>query len=155
MIVASIFYVTAEEEHSFITIVVNEYDVGLDGGINTDILGYRSGLTDREAPIYYFGSSVKLGGLCSYPEDRANHYYEVQLLCSPALSDRLSQKVKDLHKVDKSDMPIYRKYKNMSVPVYEKPFGLALVEKVRGKDAWSIWMQVDRQTISDALVIMN
>ncbi len=141
------------DEYSFIIVKVENIEISLNSGMNFETRGFFvTGENDR---IYSFGSNIEITGECIYPEDRMGQKFIVTLAGSSKPSDHLELKLKDLMQLDRNGAPVYKKYKDRIRPVYKEPIGLALVDKVRGENKWLVYLQVDRQMISDSLVLAS
>lgn len=141
------------EEYAFISVKVKTVEMALDAGINFHPYGWYP--TGEDDLIYTFGSDLQITGECIYPLDRVGHEFLVILRGSSTPSDHLKLKLEDLHKLDQHGSPVYKKYKDGSRPVYNEPLGLTFVDKVRGENKWTVWLQTDRQMVSDSLVLAS
>jgi len=146
---------TKEDEHTLLAIEVDDYEVRTDAGINLHLLGSMQDLLDDEDPVYSFNTELEISGICTYPEERAGDRYDVSLHSSTATPYKLQLKIKDLHKRDKYNSPIYRKYRGVSRAVYEEPYALSYLEKVRGEPRFRVWMQVAPQMVTDSLILLT
>ena len=143
-----------QPDYSFITIVVDEYSARADAGIHLDLLGTTRYVRNDEEPAYRFETSLVLTGLCSYPEDRIGHRYDISLIGDSTGCD-FPLRINDLHERDKNGLPRYRTFRGGQYPVYATPPPLAYTEKIRGENRWAIWLRVAPRMVSDALVMLS
>lgn len=87
---------------------------------------------------------VELTETCIYPEPRANEKYAIVI--HGKQSERSEPRLKDVLVRDKDNLPIYRNYRERQLPVYERPFGFAILERNRATDRWPTSICIPAQT---------
>jgi len=124
---------SAEERHTRIAIVVENYDAHVDAAINHNVYApqYAWDL-NHDDPVYSFTSFLRINGISVYPEDRRQERYELTIYGDDAPSRKLSASLKDVQARDKHGSPMYRNYRGREIPIYDPPKGMGLLEKVRG-----------------------
>ena len=70
-------------------------------------------------------------------------------------SGREHPKLKDIRARNTEGQIVYRKYRDMQVPVYTCSPGLAVTTKSRGTREWQVCLWVARRTASDILTVLN
>lgn len=142
-----------EPEYALIAITVDDYTVHADAGINLSLLGSPRAV-DEDEPVYRFETTLELSGLCTDPEDRAGHRYDITMRGAPTGYEH-SLAIKHLREHDKNSLPRYRAYRGGQLPVYAPPPPLAFVNKVRGEDCWTVWLTVAPQIVTDSLILLS
>ena len=92
-------------------------------------------------------------GTAIYPEARANDIYNITIYEDS--SGRKHPKLKDMQARDKEGHFVYRKCRDMQVPVCTPSPGLAVVKKIRGAREWQTCLWVEHRTASDYLTVLN
>ena len=143
-----------EPEYTSVVATIDTYDVETHASINNDMDAAFREFADDEAPVFTFETDLTIRATCTEPTARKGHAIELTLLSPAHLSRRLRYRIKQFRKTDDDGTPIYKKYRDGEFPVYEKPPGIARIDKVRGEDQWPIWMQVAPQMTSDTLLTL-
>jgi hypothetical protein len=143
-----------EPAYDFLSILVDDFDVRVDAGVNLDLLGTLTRYPDEDAPVYRFETHLELTGLCVDPESRAGDRYDITFIGDPRSRD-VRMKIKDLRKLDKDGSPAYKKLKSGLVPLYDDPPPLGYLEKVRGEARYTAWFWVAPQFVTDCLTLVS
>lgn len=68
-----------EPDYTFIAIKVDDYSVRVDAGINSNLLGSPRLIDNEEKTVHEFETKLEISGLCTDPEDRAGHRFEISM----------------------------------------------------------------------------
>lgn len=93
--------------------------------------------------------------MATYPESRAGDTYALTIYTDDAPSGRIHATLNAMHERDEDFSPKYRTYRGKQVPVFRKPPGFGLLDKVRGEPRWTAWLQVVPRYMSDLLVLLG
>jgi hypothetical protein len=145
-----------EPTYSRIGVKVEKYDARVEADINIDAKDprYAINLDDRD-PVYKYITRLTIVGLATYPEDRAGQRFEVTVYGDESPSRRVFATLKDIHERGEYGQPLYRQYRGQDLPVFRKPPGLGLLDKVRGEPRWTAWLNVAARLVSDMLVLLG
>jgi hypothetical protein len=142
------------EVYTNLVIKVETYEASVSAGVNHLAYEPQYGWhSDGEEPVYELHNRVVLSGTAIAPEKRAGDRYEITLYGSsgPDLDARL----KDLAELDAHGSPRYRTYRGREVPVYKPPFGLGVLNKVRGEPAWTTHLFVKPVLVDRWLALLG
>ena len=106
-----------EPDYAFIAIKVDDYSVRADAGINSSLLGSPRLIENEEEPVHEFETKLEISGLCTAPENRAGHRFEIHMYGAPDIDQR-TPRIKDLHERNKEGEYCYRTYRGRECPVY-------------------------------------
>ncbi|MBT3045012.1 MAG: hypothetical protein KME67_19310, partial [Candidatus Thiodiazotropha sp. (ex Codakia orbicularis)] len=109
-----------EPGYAFIAIKVDDYSVRADAGINSSLLGSPCLIENEEEPVHEFETKLEISGLCTDPENRAGHRFEIRMYGAPEI-DQWTPRVKDLHEHNKEGDYRYRTYRGREYPIYAPP----------------------------------
>lgn len=142
--------------YSRIGVKVESYDARVEADINIDAKDpkYAINLDDRD-PVYKYVTRLTIVGMATYPEDRAGQRFKVTGYSDESPSRHMFPTLKDLHERGEYGQPLYRKYRGVDLPVFRKPPGLGLIEKVRGEPVWTAWLNVAARLVSDMLMLLG
>jgi hypothetical protein len=135
-------------------ILVDDHQAQAQMGINIHLLGTGTYGLDDEAAIHVTDSMLSLRGTCIHPEDRAGERFDVSLFASTPREHGLSLRIKDLHASDANGSPRYAKRRGVLEPVYVEPPPVARMRKIRGENAWEVYMRAEPQMITHGLLIL-
>ena len=142
-------------EHNHLTVEVVSYEADVSAGVNYDAYDpHHALLLDECDPVYQFSTHVMIKGIPTAPKSREGNAFELQILSEARPSSNLDLMLKDIHKRNEYEAPEYRPYRGKQIPVYDPPNGVGLIDKVRGKDAWTSWIFVKPGFVSDALRLL-
>lgn len=144
-----------EATHTQLCIAIDDYDVRVDASLNIDLDSRHSLLSTDESPVYTHSTHIELRGVCTYPEERAGDAYEVKLISGNHYFKDFSLTLKDVQVRDEHGIPQYRSYHGNTIPVYEKPEGIAVLEKRRGEMLWDLLAFIDPHLASNMLPLLN
>jgi hypothetical protein len=142
------------EEHTFLAVLVDEYEAKVDSSLNYHLRDPRSGLFREEEPPYEFVTSLHFNGVATYPEDRVGEEYRVTVRGEELRQGDFSLTLKDMQARDEYGAPKYRSYRGREIPVFEPPPGLATLEKPTKNRPGSAWFWVAPRVVSDYLSLL-
>lgn len=145
---------TPKATYSRIGVKVENYDARVEADINIEAKDpkYAIELDDRD-PVYKYITRLTIVGIATYPEDRAGQRFEVTVFGDESPSRRVFATLNDIHERGESGQPLYRPYRGQDLPVFRKPPGAGLLDKVRGEPRWTAWLSVQlRETIVPARI---
>jgi hypothetical protein len=102
--------------------------------------------------LYVSDTRLVVRGVSLAPENRANEPYEISI--NGETSGRQELTMKDIHAQKESGSPLYRQYRGIALPVYEKPPGLAVLQRNRALNTWQVWLRMALVTVSDMLMLL-
>ena len=143
-----------ESEYSFIGIEITGYSANVDSSINYEVRDMRKPDKDRDTKVYKFDTTLEIKGRCTYPEKGAGETYFFTVRGTPRYEGQFSETLKDCHVIDKSWREVYRTVKGRDIPVYDVPKSLGHLEKGRGTQAWTGWLWLPQQTVTDMLALL-
>jgi hypothetical protein len=135
--------------------VVENYGAHVDAAINHNVYApqYAWDLNDDD-PVYSFTSNLRISGISVCPQDRRQEHYELTIYGDDAPSRKLAAKLRDVQVRDKYGSPLYRTYRGREIPVYDPPKGMGILEKVRGENRWTAWLNATPSFVSDARALL-
>jgi hypothetical protein len=140
------------EIYTFLTILVKSYDVRSEIGINYSLKGSLDLVSD-EAAVFESSSHLTIFGECIAPKERAGDSFEATIYGQRAT--RRNLKVKDIRKRDVYERPIYKTVRGLSIPVYNVPSGVAVLERRRSDHVWSAWVACEPELVTDMLIVLT
>ncbi len=145
-----------EQEHTHLAVRVEHYEARVEGSVNHNIYApqYAWDLDENE-PLYTFETQLVISGLSTYPKERAGDTYELTIYGNDVPSQRLSRTLKDAQARDDNGSPKYREYRGERIPVYNPLPGIALLNKVRGEQHWTVWLHAAPQFLNNALILLG
>jgi hypothetical protein len=141
------------EEHTHLAIRVEGFDARAEAGLHIDLLSSRPVFATKDDLVFPASTKLILRGRSTYPEERAGDAYEITLWGEK--SGRAKLTLKDIHVHDDHHVPLYRKYRDEEVPVYEVPSGLATLERRRADRVWQAWITDEPRLVSDMLLLLR
>src|SRR5262245_27814782 len=111
-------------------------------------------LDDRD-PLYRFITRLTIMGTVAYPKERAGEHFELRFIGDDAPSRYLQTTLKDAQARDEHRSLQYRSYRGAQIPVYKVPPGLGLLEKVRGENRWTAWLDVLPRFLNVMLIMLS
>jgi len=141
------------DQYAFLTINVDKFSTA----VNTSISGQaRERHQDNDnVSLYSFGCSAEIQGTCTYPPERVDENYRIDISTKPQSQLDFDAKLKDTRVRDEHGSFKYRKMRGRSLPVYDIPEGLGLLDKERGTNNWSGWLWVPEQTLTQMLILLT
>jgi hypothetical protein len=143
-----------QAEYVFIGVKVDEYSARAEAGVNFHLHGSLYPFDHEDEPIYSFETVLHISGICTDPEDRTGHRYDITLYGMPDVQ-RNNPRIKDLHGRGEHGSPKYRKVRGREEPVYAPAPPLAYINKIRGEDRWTSSLFVAPQMVTDSLIILS
>ncbi|MCG7980280.1 MAG: hypothetical protein N0E58_19390 [Candidatus Thiodiazotropha endolucinida] len=143
-----------QSEHTFISIMVDEYSTNVYAGINPKLLGTPHYIQNEDDPAYKFETKLEIKGICTDPLDRSGHRFDITMY-GTLDKQHLPPTIKELHERNKNGDYLYRKYRGRVYPVYETPPPIAFLEKIRGENHWVTWLWVSPQLVTDSLIVLS
>ena len=143
-----------EPDYALIAIKVDDYSVRADAEINSSLLGSPRFFDNEEEPVHEFETKLEITGLCTDPEDRVGHRFEISMYGAADIDQR-TPKIKDLRERNKEGDYRYRTYRGREYPVYAPPPPVAYIDKVRGENRWITWLWVPPRMVTDTLIILS
>jgi hypothetical protein len=140
------------DEYTQLGIRVESYNVRSDVSINVNLRAAPLRSAEDE-PVIRCVTYIEIVGTSNYPEHRANERYELSV--HGDASGRMRLQLKDIQKVDESGVRQWRKYRGVSMPVYDSPPGLTVLERRRGTRQWRMWMPIAPDLVSDMLLLLQ
>ena len=144
----------AQEIHTHIAVVVHDYAIRSEAGLNINLVVDRPIFYDDEDLAYEFVTTLDVSGKCIYPPDREGDCYEITIKGGERHAGIHSQTLKDFQKRDEHGVPLYRTYRGERIPVFDCPPGIAILEKRRGERIWVSWMWVKQELVRDMLTVL-
>lgn len=142
------------EEHTHLSIRLETHEVRIEASLNGNLKMSRPLMFDDEDPVYEFHTGIELLGPSTYPPERAEETYQVQLY-GDARRGRLDLTLKDVQARDEYLAPAYRTYRGEQIPIYEGPPGLATLSRRRAEKIWDAWVPVAPRVITDVLILLG
>jgi len=142
----------AVEQYTYLSVRVDEYSAHVSASLNHEACDPRQ--YNDKVRIYQFGSTLEIQGICTYPDDRMNEKYRITVHGQQSGEGNLDARLADYHIRDEDGLPKYRKLRGQSVPVYDIPNGLGLLQKERGTRDWNGWIWVPEQTVAQMLTLI-
>jgi len=145
--------ISTAEQYEFVYIAISDFSAQVNASVNYEARMPRH--QHDELRVYSFGSTLMVSGLCTYPEEREGHQYQITIYGREPGEGDLQAKLADYHVRDKNGMPKYRKSRGREVPVYDAPNGLGLLEKQRGLNFWNGWLWVPESTVAQMFTLVT
>lgn len=141
------------EEHTHLAIRVESYSAIASAGINPAL--YRDNPRDiiPEDLVLEGSLGLEVRGICTYPPPRADQKFEITIHTENA--SKAGLRVKDLHKRDANNAPLYRKNRGELYPIYNLPAGLGMIERRRSDDVWAGWVFVEVKVVTNMLILLG
>lgn len=143
-----------QADYAFIAVEVDDYSVRCEAGINYHLHGSLYPFDHENEPIYSFETVLHISGVCTAPQDRTGHRYDVTLYGMPD-EQRNNPRIRDLHERDEYGGHKYRKRRGREEPVYAPAPPLAHIDKIRGEDRWTTSIFVAPRMVTDSLIILS
>lgn len=144
------------DEDTFLGLRVERYEASVDASVNHYLYSpkYARDFDDRD-PVYKFTSYLRITATSIYPEERANHTYELTLYANDAPSRGLNLTLRDVQARDKHGSPQYRQYRGKQIPIYAPPKGVGSLNKIKGEPRWTVALFVPLHFASDMLTLLG
>jgi hypothetical protein len=142
-----------EEEYAFLSIKVERFDFAVGEALNVDLRTRRAWELSDDDSVVTPVMRIEMVGTAIYPEERLNDIYNITIYEDS--SGRYHPMLKDIQARDKEGHFVYRKCRDIQVPVYTPSPGAAVVQKIRGTREWQTCLWVARGTASDFLTVLN
>ena len=141
------------QEHTHLAIRVESYTASASAGINPALYGDHPKDIVGDDLTLESSMRLKVRGVCTYPPPRADQKFEITIHTENASKTGL--RVKDLHKMDANNAPLYRKNRGGLYPVYDLPAGLGMIERRRSDDVWGGWVFVESKVVTNMLIMLG
>lgn len=141
-------------EYTSIAMRVDTYEVETNASLNFSLKLADPQFLHEEDPVFCRETTLELFGVVLFPTARAGDEFRITLRGGNDGSGWLGLTIKDVQKRDEHGSPIFRQRRGKSVPVYEPPLGIAVLEKERGKSAWTAWVTIQPELARDMLVML-
>lgn len=142
------------EEYTFLSIDVGDYSVRSEAALNYNLKQSHPTLYQDDDPAFEFITTLVVSGICRYPPDRKDDYYEITFMGGEFHAGHNSLTLKDYQARDKHGVPVYKEYRGESLPVFDSPPGLATLNKRRGENKWDSWICVKQELVRDMLTTL-
>lgn len=136
------------DTYAILGLVVSDFQVRCSASTNTDIDRHYP---DPADPVFRNQAQLEIAAICIYPDERAGPPYSFTLYDAGSRPGKLSGTVGDYHARNQRGERRYRTRGGLSVPVYELPEGIGLLERERGKESWTAWAEVAPELIATML----
>ena len=144
-----------EEEYSFLSIAVENYEISCDTSINLSLRQERPMFYNEDDLAYEFITSLDISGTCISPSDRKGDRIELKIRGCERHAGEFSATLKDFQKRGEYGSPVYKEYRGEQYPVHNPPPGIALFDKRRGEPIWDCWLWVAPRLVSDMLILLT
>ena len=141
------------DQYAFLTISVDKFSAAVNTSINGQARERHQ--HNDNVSLYSFGCSVEIQGFCTYPPERVHESYRIDISTNPQSQLDFDAKLKDTRVRDEDGSFKYRKVRGRSLPVYDIPEGLGLLDKERGTTNWNGWLWVPEQTLTQMLILLT
>jgi hypothetical protein len=141
------------EEHTFIAVRVESYDVSAGAGINPNPLGISAKNIRREDSVFQSTAQLEMRGVCTDPKERTGHRFQITV--HEETPSKTALRVKDTHARDKNNELQYQTRQGAHYPVYNLPQGLAVLELRRGDDVWTAKVPVEPKLVTQMLILLG
>ena len=141
------------DQYAFLTISVDKFSAAVNTSINGQARERHQ--HNDNVSLYSFGCSVEIQGTCTYPPERVHESYRIDISTNPQSQLDFDAKLKDTRVRDEDGSFTYRKVRGRSLPVYDIPEGLGLLDKERGTTNWNGWLWVPEQTLTQMLILLT
>lgn len=144
----------SKEEYSMLSFILTGYDFNIMAGVNSQARLPKNISLDEK--VYKFTSQLGLEASCIGPEECAGEPYRFNIYGEEDESNRLDTTMKDCHRRDAHGAPVYRKVRGLSIPVFNLPEGVGMIENYRRKSQCRLgWVWVKHWVVSDLLAVMH
>ncbi|MBZ9654020.1 hypothetical protein [Phyllobacterium lublinensis] len=144
------------DEHTFLAIRVDRYEVSVDAAINYNLYSPETAWDlDDGQPIYKFTTRLTVVGVATYPPQQKDDTYEFTIYGNDLGPRNLHATLKDVQARDEHGSLRYRTYRGRQIPIYIPPKGIAFIDKVRGERWWTASLWVLPNFASDLLVVLS
>lgn len=140
------------EVHEHLSIRVEKFRARVDSSINYEVRQPR--YRHEGMRVYEFLTNLEIEGVCDWPEEREGDEYSITVYGSERHAGEFMTTLKDYHVRDEDGSLIYRKNRGKSVPVYDVPKGIGLLDRQRGTGSWSGCIWVLPRVTSDMLALL-
>ena len=140
-------------QYSYLTIIVDKFSAAVNMSVNDQARERRQ--QNDNVSLYSFSCSVEIHGTCTYPPERVQENYRIDISTKPQSQIDFDAKLKDTRVMDEDGSFKYRKVRGRSLPVYDIPEGLGLLDKDRGTRNWNGWLWVPEQTLTQMLILLT
>ena len=145
-----------EEVHTLLGIRVDSYEARLDASVNYNVHAPQYAFRlDDDDPLFPCATHLTIVGTSIYPDERANARYEVTIYDDDAPSRGVYAKLKDAQVRGEYGEMKYREYRGRLIPIYKPPSGLGVLDKVRGEQRWTAWVNLAPRLVSDMLILLG
>lgn len=145
-----------QDEYAFLAVRINQFDAQAGAWLHSHIHCPETSLDDHDRdPLYPGHTQINLSGAITYPDDRAGHGFSMSISAAESPTAVANLTVKDMQTRDEYGSPTYRTYRGRSVPVYDKPPGLGLIDKVRAETAWRAWAFLPPRAVTNMLALLS
>ena len=143
-------------QYSLIDLEIINYSASVDASINYEVANPRRCYGDEK--VYNFSSSLKIEAKCVYPEEQLGHTYifsvygvdhDIGGRCMKSLT------LNECRKKDEYNSVIYKQVRGESVPEYDIPKSVGMIEKARGENHWSGTVWVQPNTVDTMLTLLT
>jgi hypothetical protein len=117
------------DQYAFLTINVDTFTSAVNMSVNGQARDRRQ--NNDNVSLYSFGCDVEIQGTCTYPPERVHENYRIGISTKPQSQLDFDAKLKDTRVRDEDGSFKYRKVRNRSLPVYDIPEGLGLLDTRR------------------------
>lgn len=145
-----------EDEHTYLAIRVDSYEAQAEASVNLNAYYPQLAITlDDRDPLFRFVTQVCVSGTAIEPEKRAGEVFELSICGDDAPSRAVNVTLERVQTRDEQGLPRYRAYRGGSLPVYDAPPGMGLLQKVRGERCWTGWINALPRLVSDMLLLLG
>lgn len=141
------------DAYTSLAIKVSKWEVAVGESINVNLRTTVPYSWDESDPVFTENSQIAIGGVCTYPEHRANDAYEITIYSDGLARQRLT--LDQIHVRDQHSARVYRKCRGSEYPVFKVPPGLTIVERLRGTRQWQTVLWFAPDTFGRILTILN
>ena len=138
-----------KEEYSFLSLVVADFNIRSNIGINPEARNTRYSSADTK--IYQQYSTIELSCRNIDPDEPLTDIYQFSIYgdqINPGLT------LADCHVCNEDGFKKYRKSRGVDKPVYDVPKGIGCLLKSRGVRQWSSALWLTPDIVSDMIVLL-
>ncbi|MBC8519880.1 MAG: hypothetical protein H8D24_05695 [Gammaproteobacteria bacterium] len=117
---------------------IDRYDVLFSSNINHDIDNRHQQHDEME--VFHYLRVIKLQGTCIESDERDGDRLYITLYGEDRGSNSVGSTLADHKVLDKDGIQKWRKIRGESFPVYDPPDHIGHIDKVRGENAWNIYL---------------
>ena len=141
------------DQYAFMTINVDKFSAAVNMSVNGQA---RERPQDNDnVSLYSFSCSAEIQGTCTYPPERVHENYRIDISARSPGELKFDAKLTNVHVRDEDGSLKYRKLRGRSLPVYDIPEGLGLLDKERGTRNWNGWLWVPEHTLTQMLILLT